>query len=188
MLISRGVVSHSLSWVQMLMARKSVAVLVVALLLVSTPILHAQATAQLSGTVTDTTGGVIPGAQVTVINETTKDARTTETGGTGFYAFPALTPSTYSVKVDMKGFQSKELTGLTLHAGDALAVPTIELAVANAATETIEVQAAPEVLQQNNGERTAVLDAKEIENLALQGRDTTELLKILPARPRPQED
>ena len=94
MLISRGFVSHSLLWAQKLITRKSVAVLVVALLLVSTPILHAQATAQLSGTVTDATGGVIPGAQVTVINESTKDSRITEANGTGFYAFPALSPST----------------------------------------------------------------------------------------------
>jgi hypothetical protein len=180
MIISRGIVSHSLLWAQRLVPRKSVAVLAVALLLVSTPTLHAQATAQLSGTVTDTTGGVIPGAQVTVINETTKDSRITATNGTGFYAFPALTPSTYSVKVDMKGFQSKELTGLTLHAADTLAVPTIELGIANAATQTVTVEAAPEVLQENNGERTAVLDAEQIENLALQGRDTTELLKVLP--------
>ncbi len=149
--ILRGIVSHPLSWAQRLLARKSTTVLAVVLLLISTPMIHAQATAQLSGTVTDTTGGVIPGAQVTVINEATKDSRVTETNGTGFYAFPALTPTTYSVKVDMKGFQSKELTGLALHAGDTLAVPTIALAIANAATQTITVEAAPEVLQQNNG-------------------------------------
>jgi hypothetical protein len=162
------------------LAQRSATVLAVALMLISTPMLRAQATAQLSGTVTDTTGGVIPGAQVTLINETTKDARTTLTNGTGFYAFPALTPSTYSVKVDFKGFQTKQITGLVLHGGDMLSTPTIALGVADAATQTVQVEAAPEILQETNGERTEVLDAHQIENLALQGRDTTELLKVLP--------
>lgn len=143
------------------------------------PALHAQTTAQLSGTVEDPSGGVIPGAQVTLINDATHDTRATTTNSTGLYTFPALLPSSYTVKVDAKGFQPKQLTGIVLHASDHITAPTVVLSVGSE-TQTVQVQAAPQIIPVNNGERSAVLDSKQIENLALQGRDATELLKVLP--------
>ena len=60
----------------------------VALLLLSVPLTHAQTTAQLTGTVQDRLGGVIPGAQVTLTDEATGVMRVVETNGQGLYAFP----------------------------------------------------------------------------------------------------
>ncbi|MGB7190767.1 MAG: carboxypeptidase-like regulatory domain-containing protein, partial [Acidobacteriaceae bacterium] len=76
------------------------------------PALRAQTTAQLSGTVEDSSGGVIPSAQVTLINQATHDTRVAETNSVGFYSFPALLPSSYTVKVVAKGFQPKQLTDI----------------------------------------------------------------------------
>ncbi|HET8635894.1 MAG TPA: carboxypeptidase-like regulatory domain-containing protein, partial [Acidobacteriaceae bacterium] len=143
------------------------------------PALRAQTTAQLSGTVEDASGGVIPGAQVTLVNQATNDTRVSVTNSVGLYSFVALPPSSYSVKVDAKGFQPKQLTDIVLHASDHITVPTFVLAVGST-TQTVQVQAAPQIIPVNNGERSAVLDAKQIQNLALQGRDVTELLKVLP--------
>ncbi|HKS73246.1 MAG TPA: carboxypeptidase-like regulatory domain-containing protein, partial [Terriglobales bacterium] len=66
--------------------------------------LRAQVTATLSGTVEDPSGGVIPGAQVTLTNEATNQSRVVETNATGLYAFPSLVPGTYSLTAAAKGF------------------------------------------------------------------------------------
>ena len=150
-----------------------------AFLLLSGPQIHAQTTAQLTGTVTDPSGGVIPGAQVTLVDESTGVSRVVQTNGDGLYAFPALTPDSYTVKVSAKGFQMREITGIVLHAGDERNIPAIALTVGSEAT-TVTVNAAAEMIPTENGQRTDVIDSKQIENLALEGRDTTELLKVLP--------
>jgi hypothetical protein len=149
------------------------------LLFLSGNLAHAQTTAQLIGTVQDSTGGLIPGAQITLINESTKTSRVVETNGAGLYAFPALVPGSYTLKVTAKGFEAKEITGITLHAGEERSVPAFALTVGSEAT-TITVTAASQMLTTDSGQRTNVLDSKQIENLALVGRDTTELLKVLP--------
>jgi hypothetical protein len=149
------------------------------LLLFAMPALHAQTTAQISGIVTDNTGAVIPGATVTLVNEATQDTRVVQSNGSGLYSFPALLPSSYTIKVTAKGFDPKSLTGLVLHAGDERSVPAFALSVGSA-TQTVTVSAASEMIPEDNGERSDVLSSKDIENLALLGRDTTELLKVLP--------
>ena len=141
---------------------------------------HAQTTAQLTGTVQDSSGGVIPGAQVTLLDEATGGSRTVPTNAQGLYAFPALVPGSYTLKVNAKGFQVKKITGITpVHAGDVRAIPAFTLAVGSEST-TVTVSAASEMIPTENGQRTNVLDSKQIQNLVLVGRDTTELLKVLP--------
>jgi Carboxypeptidase regulatory-like domain len=99
------------------------------LLLFALPALHAQTTAQISGIVTDNTGAVIPGANVALVNEATQDTRVVKSNGEGLYSFPALLPSSYTIKVSAKGFEPKTLTGLVLHAGDERSVPAFALAI-----------------------------------------------------------
>ncbi len=151
----------------------------VLLLLLSAPLTHAQTTAQLTGTVQDSSGAMIPGAEVTLTDQSTGIKRVVQTNHQGLYAFPSLVPGTYSVKVSAKSFQSREVTGITLHAGDVIAVPTTSLTV-GATDTTVTVEAANEMIPTENGARINVLSSKDIENLALVGRDTTELLKVLP--------
>src|SRR5262245_29872912 len=64
-------------------------------------------TASLTGTVTDTSGAVLPGVTVTVASEAViGGSRTAVTDETGTYRFPALPPGTYSVKVELNGFRT----------------------------------------------------------------------------------
>jgi len=154
---------------------------VIALLMMASPYVQAQTvTATLSGTVTDPTGALVQGASVTIINEATNDARETETNKSGVFAEPNLNPSTYSVKVTAKGFAPKELTGIELHVGDSIKLPTFVLTI-GATTDTVTVSTvAGQILTTDNGQRSATLTYTDIQNLALSGRDTTELLKVLP--------
>jgi len=140
---------------------------------------RAQVTATLSGTVQDASGGVIPGAQVTLTNEATQDSRVEQTNGTGLYAFPSLVPGTYDIKASAKGFKSSAVTGIVLNAGDARTVPALNLTV-GATSETVTVSATSEMIPVENGSKVDVLSSDNIENLALEGQDTTELLKVLP--------
>ena len=150
-----------------------------ALLLLSGPTTHAQTTAQLTGTVQDNVGAVIPGAQVTLIDESTGDSRVVQTNSQGLYAFPAVLPGTYTLKADAKGFQPKEIVGIMLHAGDERTISAFSLTVGSQAT-TVTVSASGEMIPTTGGQRTDVIDSKQIQNLVLVGRDTTELLKVLP--------
>jgi len=139
----------------------------------------AQTTATLSGTIQDSAGNVIVGAQVKLTNEATQQAHSVKTNSTGLFAFPSLEPGTYSLQASAKGFTPKEITGIALHTGDQRTVPSFSLAVGSE-SETIQVEADEDQIPVENGERSAVLDARQINNLALEGRDTTELMKVLP--------
>ena len=140
---------------------------------------RAQTTATISGTIQDAKGSVIAGAQVKLTNEATKQAHSIKTNNTGLYAFPSLEPGTYSLEATAKGFASKEITGIELHPGDQRTVPSFELAVGSE-SQTVTVEADQDQIPVESGARSAVLDSKEINDLALTGRDTTELLKVLP--------
>jgi hypothetical protein len=152
----------------------------VASLSVAGPYAHAQVTATVSGTVTESTGALVQAASVTVIDEATQDARPTETNKSGVFALPNLNPGSYSVRVSAKGFSPKELTGIEVHAGDDIKLPTFVLAV-GALTDTVTVTSvAGQILTIDNGQRSETLTYSDIQDLALTGRDTTELLKVLP--------
>jgi hypothetical protein len=160
--------------------RRSVGILMaMALLFAFLPFAHSQTTATVSGTVTDPTGAVIPGAQVTLVNEATQDTRVTVSSSAGYFAFPSLVPGSYSVKATAKGFVPKQLTGIILHAGDTRDIPGLSLAVGSAA-QSVTVQAASQIIPMTTGARSEVLSYKDITNVALEGRDVTEMLKVLP--------
>lgn len=153
--------------------------LVLATLLVFLPKADAQVSATLNGTVTDATGAVIPGANVTLINEATKETRNGVSNDNGYFAFPALLPSTYTVKIDAKGFKSYERHGIVLHAADLIKLSNLTLAIGQT-NETITVEANTQIIPVENGQRAAILDYKDIQQLAIQGRNLSELLKVLP--------
>lgn len=166
-------------FVRLLPKRGAAALVALAALLVFIPAAHGQTTATLSGTVQDPSAAVVPGATVTLVNEATQDTRVATANDSGYFAFPSLVPGSYTVKVAAKGFNGKNLTGITLNAGDSRTIPSIVLAV-GAATQTVTVQAASQIIPMTNGSRSDVLDYKDIQNIDLEGRDVTELLKVLP--------
>lgn len=144
------------------------------------PALHAQVTATISGTVTDQSGGIVPGAKVTAINQATRDRTETVSSGAGTFTFPALLPGSYTLEVYATGYQKTQQPDVVLHAGDQLRLPDFLLSIGST-SQTVTVQAATQILQTDSGQRGAVLDSKDIEQLALQSRNTAELLKTLPS-------
>src|SRR5262245_11997085 len=97
------------------------------------------------GLVTDSTHGSLPGATVTVINTGTNAQRVTVTDADGRFAVPNLPAATYTVRVEMAGFQTVELKDFTVRNGE-VARPSITLGLANVA-ETITVAGESPLLQ-----------------------------------------
>src|SRR4030042_6906518 len=79
---------------------------------------HAQRiTGELSGTVADAQGGVVPGADVALAHEASRATRRTVTNASGFFAFAAIPAGTYTLTVTMPGFKTHEVTDIGLPAG-----------------------------------------------------------------------
>ena len=89
----------------------------------------AQNTGTISGTVIDNTAQVVPGATVTLTNEATRDARTAVTDDRGSFAFRALEPATYTVRVELTGFRTLERRNNVLNASGLLDLGTLKLDV-----------------------------------------------------------
>src|ERR1041384_4465724 len=70
--------------------------------------------ATLRGTVKDPQGAVVSGAKVTIISERTKEERSITTGDEGGYVFTAVTPDTYTVKVEGQGFKTSQQSGVSV--------------------------------------------------------------------------
>jgi hypothetical protein len=99
----------------------------------------AQASAGISGTVTDTSGAVISAAHVTITNEGTSVASRTVTGGAGTYSVKGLEPGKYTVTVDASGFKKSVQKGVTVEVSTNA---TIDLTLnPGAANETVQVTA-----------------------------------------------
>src|SRR4051812_45619171 len=75
---------------------------------------------RISGTVSDSTGSVIPGAKVTVTNQATNVSQTATTNQTGFYVVPDLAVGTFTVTAEAQGFKKLEKKGYEL--GDRAAI------------------------------------------------------------------
>src|SRR5438034_11068245 len=107
-------------------------------------------TASLRGTVTDSTGAVVPGATVTVKNENTGFSRSTITNGSGSYSFGELPTGPYTVEVSLTGFKSVIRTGIILDVADVRG-EDVQL-VAGALSETVTVESPAVASQKISGE------------------------------------
>lgn len=136
-------------------------------------------TGSMSGTVVDSTGQVLPGATVTIVNEQTREERSGATNEVGLFSFPALQPGPYTVRAELSGFRPIQVTGNIVLANQRLAVEPLKLEVGQL-TEVVSVTAIGEALKTTTTSHQAVLDIKQVTNLSIRGRDPISLLKILP--------
>jgi hypothetical protein len=132
------------------------------------------ATGQITGTVRDTTGAVVPGATVTVHSDLTGMTRTATTNQNGAYSFPLLPVGTYSVSAELAGFSVAKQAGIRLQVDQTVRID-LTLAV-GAATETIEVQARTAAIDTETATVSQVVTEKQITDLPLNGRNFLQLL------------
>lgn len=137
-------------------------------------------TASVSGTITDPSGGVIPGADVTLTNVETSVVAHTTTNGSGYFSFQFVTPGQYTMTVTKPNFKKVVLPVFHLVVNQSLTEnETLEV---GAESETVTVNAASEgvMLQRSSSELGSVIESREIQNLPLNGRNFTQLLILSP--------
>jgi len=139
-----------------------------------------QLTGTISATVYDSSGAVVPDASITLKNSESGDIRHTVSDSQGYFTFTAVQPATYSISVGAKGFTTWELSGIVINLGDTRTVPNIALK-AGASNTTVEVVADKNVeVPVDTPEISDTMNAEQIEDLSLEGRDAGELLKMMP--------
>ncbi|MFB3854591.1 MAG: carboxypeptidase regulatory-like domain-containing protein, partial [Vicinamibacterales bacterium] len=156
------------------------AILLVALLAMSSTVAYAQggATATLTGTVTDTSGGVVPGADIVVKHVATGAVYNTVSGADGTFTVPALPPGTYTATISLMGFKTTTLNDIILNVAVTSSVKAVlELGQIE---ETVVVAGATEIVQTQSAAVASVLNMKQIQNLPMVGRDAFSLVGYMP--------
>ncbi|MGB6687761.1 MAG: carboxypeptidase-like regulatory domain-containing protein [Terracidiphilus sp.] len=142
------------------------------------PIWAQGVTATLSGTVADPTGAVIPGATVTATNLANGISRTTKTNRVGIFLFSSIDSGNYSLTVVARGFETDIQNDIHLDPGDTRTLSAIRMRPGAESVSVVVNASASAVLE--TGERSSIITSEDLERLATEGRDVTELEKILP--------
>ncbi len=132
----------------------------------------------ITGTVVDTSGGVLPGADVAATNTATREVLRAVTTNDGAFTIPAVKQGTYSVSISLMGFKTVILNDVAVNAG----VPASVKAVLDvgALAETVVVEAASSLLQTQTAAVSTTLDIKQVTNLPLASRNALEFMASMP--------
>ncbi len=153
--------------------------MVVLSLAVSPTLVLAQlSTASLNGVVRDSSGAVVPKANVVLIHVETTVERSTVTNDAGNYVFQNITPGRYKLNVNAPSFSSKQVSEFVLGVNQTA---TIDVSLAaGSQSQVITVEAAAEQLQGSNAGLGTVIATKQVNDLPLNGRNFTQLLSLTP--------
>src|SRR5437016_3566633 len=136
----------------------------------------AQATAQISGTVHDQSGAVLPGVEVTATQTETGIARTVVTNETGSYVLPNLPLGPYRVEAALTGFRTFVQTGIVLQVNSSLVInPVLQI---GQVTEQVEVQANAALVETRSTAVGQVIESQRILELPLPARNVTNLITL----------
>src|SRR5579885_732284 len=164
------------------MPSRSFRALVVSIVLVfaTSLCLHGQSTyGTVDGTVTDSSGASVAGAQVTLTNTGTQEKRTQPTGPEGLYKFVNVVPGNYVLEVEKAGFKHFTRDNVVVqvqqdtHIDAALPVGQV--------TETVEVTAETPLLQAETSSLGQVIEERKANELPLNGRNIFNLITVSPA-------
>jgi len=150
--------------------------LILSLFLVCSPAISAQViTSPVTGTVTDATGAVVPGATVTLTNVETNASQTAVTNDIGGYVFPQVLPGLYNVSAELPGFKRAVVEQVRIEVSSPATVD-LQLEVGGVAEQVVvtasQGQAAMNTI---NAEINTIVNRAQIEDLPLNGRNVVEL-------------
>src|ERR1017187_128619 len=155
-----------------------------ALLLLTAGLGYSQAVnATLLGTVTDSSGAIVPNAKVTLTEVNTGTNRTGQTNESGNYTFPDMAPGQYTVTVEVSGFKKETRKDIALAVNSSTRID-VQLTPGNV-TETVEVTGAPPLLQTDRADTGAQLETVQTASLPLgTQRNYQGLLNLVPGTTR----
>ncbi len=159
------------------MARKFCGVVLFALIACLTvSVATAQENANITGTVTDPTGAVIPHASVTLTNTATGHQQQSQANADGIYLFGNLGVGEYSLTANAKGFQKTTIGEITVNAGQTV-TENVKLSVGSA-SQTVTVHAGAVHLQAQTNELSTLMTGKQVTQLATNGHNVTALAAL----------
>src|ERR1035441_9398558 len=127
--------------------------------------LCAQQFGEITGTVTDASGAIVSGAQVTVTNSATQQVRNAASNDAGIYAIPYLVPGTYAVRAGKAGFKVTSQAGVDVHVGDVARIDfRLQL---GEISQQIEVTGGAPLLNTESVALGSVIQSAQIVNLPL---------------------
>lgn len=143
------------------------------------PLVAQSITASIAGTVTDTTGAVVPGAKVTITDtERNKVTRELTTDTAGAYSAPLLPIGTYSVTVEAKGFKKTTHSGIVLNVNDKA---TVNMALQlGDVSEQVTVEAGAMAVELQTAEQSNLISGTQIRDLELSTRNYAQLVGLAP--------
>jgi hypothetical protein len=138
-------------------------------------------TGTIFGTVKDQTGASVANAVVNIRDAATGVARSISTSENGGFVVPNLSPGTYTIAVELPGFKKMEKTGFILSAADRLNAGDLILIVGSATEKvTVSAESAELQLQSDSGERSDLITTKQLNDVALNGRNVLDYMKLIP--------
>ncbi len=123
----------------------------------------------LRGIVTDTQGATVTAAQVTLTSESTKLSRSTTSNNSGEYVFNAVEPGGYTVTVTGNGFKTVDEKGIVIDSGNTIPLD-LKLPI-GVATESVDVNAVEEVVNNGTSYNGQLIDSQKLQNLPNPGRN-----------------
>src|SRR5215475_13251436 len=151
-----------------------------------TPLCAQVDTGSITGTVTDASGAVVSSARVTLTNADTGAALTTTTSSDGIYKFSPVRIGNYKLDTASQGFKTVTQAGIKVDVGTNVVV-NFSLNPGST-SETVEVTAAPPVLQTQDASVGQIVDQHSVNNLPLNGRNFTFLAQLVQGVNSPQAD
>jgi len=142
--------------------------------------------ATIVGTITDSSGAVVPNAAITITNTATGQARKLVSNNVGQYVATALVTGTYDLKVEAGGFSVADTKGVVLDVNDRRRVD-FELKV-GATQQEITVEAAPIVVKTDSGEVSNLITGQQITQLETNGRSLYSIVNLTPGASSLQND
>jgi hypothetical protein len=133
---------------------------------------------RIRGTITDSTGGAITAAKLTITNQANGLERDTETGTNGEYIFLEVPVGTYDIAVNQPGFKKYLRKGVAVNLNEIVGVDIV-LQVGGS-TEIIEVTGTPPLVDTTSTQLGAVVGSRAVSELPLAQRDTYQLLQLQP--------
>ena len=157
-----------------------------AIILMAAPV-FGQTAATVTGTVTDTSGATLPGANLTLQHLATGLVRTLVTGADGRFVFAGIPVGEYSLRAELMGFRPLVRQGLVVTVGQTVSL-SLEMAV-GAIEQAITVVADPALVNTTTSELSFLVGEQAIESLPLNGRNYTDLALLQPGvLPYPSRD
>jgi hypothetical protein len=148
-------------------------------MLVAHPALAQITNATVTGVVSDTSGGAIPGATVTLVSASRGTETDVVTADDGRFVFPSVQADTYLVRVVLAGFKTLERRNVVVTPGDRIALGSMMIDV-GAVEETVTVVGEAPLVQSQSGERSFSITVEDVQAIAVNGRNFNTLANMAP--------